>query len=222
MRGAQHSQGDGAALEERLRRASQGSHRKGRATAGSARAPSDLFEVPVGGGTRPDRRPGEQRSRPTAIGAVLGKALSAISRELRRNAHTTAQYRPFHAHNLAATRRRRVRPLKLATRPELDTYVRSKMEQRWSPQQISRALKRAHRNDPTMQLATESIYLAIYRPSAGLLRRPAPSPLGTGRNHRRAHTRQIHAGRRFAQPMLSVHERGLRTDRSVSRGPLGG
>lgn len=154
---------------------------------------------------------------PTAIGAVLGRSPSTISRELRRNAHATGQYRPFHAHSLAATRRRRVRPLKLATRPELDAFVRSKLEQRWSPQQISRALKAAHPNDPTMQLATESIYLAIYRPSAGLLRKPAPSPLRTGREHRRGHTRQIRAGRRFAQPMLSVHERGFDpTDRSVA------
>ena len=128
---------------------------------------------------------------PTAIGAVLGRSPSTISRELRRNEHPTGQYRPFHAHSLAATRRRRVRPLKLAARPTLDAFVRSKLEQRWSPQQISRALKTAHPNDPTMQLATESIYVAIYRPSSGLLRGPAPSPLRTGRDHRRAHTRQI-------------------------------
>ena len=154
---------------------------------------------------------------PTAIGAVLGRSPSTISRELRRNAHTSGQYRPFHAHSLAATRRRRVRPLKLATRPALDAFVRSKLAERWSPQQISRALKTAHPNDPTMQLATESIYLAIYRPSSGLLRKPAPSPLRTGRDHRRAHTRQIRAGRRFAQPMLSVHERGFDpADRSVA------
>lgn len=154
---------------------------------------------------------------PTAIGAVLGRSPSTISRELRRNEHPTGQYRPFHAHSLAATRRRRVRPLKLAARPTLDAFVRSKLEQRWSPQQISRALKTAHPNDPTMQLATESIYVAIYGPSSGLLRGPAPSPLRTGRDHRRAHTRQIRAGRRFAQPMLSVHERGFDpADRTVA------
>ena len=55
-----------------------------------------------------------------------------------------------------------------------------------------------------MQVATESIYLAIYRPGSG---KPDPSPLRTGRNHRRAHSRMIRAGRRFAQPMLSIHGR---------------
>ena len=41
------------------------------------------------------------------------------------------------------------------------------------------------------------------------MRKPAISPLRTGRDHRRGHTRQIRAGRRFAQPMLSVHDRGF-------------
>lgn len=113
-------------------------------------------------------------ARPTAILSLLGLSPSTISRELRRNAHTTGQYRPFHAHSLAATRRRRVRPLKLTVRPGLDAFVQSKLEERWSPQQIIRAPKTAHPNDPTMQLATESIYLAIYRPSSGLLRQYFP------------------------------------------------
>ena len=89
--------------------------------------------------------------------------------------------------------------------------------ERWSPQQISRALRAAHPGDPGMRVATESIYLAIYRPGSGLLRKPDPSPLRTGRDHRRAHTRLIRAGRRFAQPMLSIHDREFEpTDRSVA------
>jgi IS30 family transposase len=64
-------------------------------------------------------------------------------------------------------------------------------------------------------VATETIYQAIYRPGSGIIRKPAPSPLRTGRDRRRGHTRQIRAGRRFAQPMLSVHDRGFEpTDRS--------
>jgi len=67
-----------------------------------------------------------------------------------------------------------------------------------------------------MRLSHESIYLAIYRPGSGLLRKPAPSPLRTGRDHRRAHARRIRAGRRFAQPMLTIHDREFDPlDRSV-------
>jgi IS30 family transposase len=40
-----------------------------------------------------------------------------------------------------------------------------------------------------------------------LLRRPAPSPLRTGRDHRRAHTRFTRRRRRFEEPMLRVHQR---------------
>lgn len=55
------------------------------------------------------------------------------------------------------------------------------------------------------------------RPGSGIIRKPAPSPLRTGRDHRRGHSRQIRAGRRFAQPMLSVHDSGFEpSDRSVA------
>lgn len=83
-------------------------------------------------------------------------------------------------------------------------------------QQISRALRSEYPHDHRMQLATESIYTAIYRPAAGLLTPREPSPLRTGRDHRRGHSRPVRAGRRFAQPMLSIHDRGFDpTDRSV-------
>jgi IS30 family transposase len=152
---------------------------------------------------------------PTAIAKIVGRAPSTISRELRRNLHSSGQYRPFHAHATAASRRRRTRPLKLMTNPVLRSFVVARLRERWSPQQISRALRRAHPEELARRVATETIYQAIYRPATGILRKPAPSPLRTGRDHRRGHTRQIRAGRRFAQPMLSVHQRGFDpTDRS--------
>jgi IS30 family transposase len=154
---------------------------------------------------------------PTAIGQVMGRAPSTISRELRRNLHPSGEYRPFHAHSAAATRRRRVRPLKLAADPVLHSFVLDRLRERWSPQQIVRALRLAHPDDSGRRVATETIYQAVYRPGSGVIRKPAPSPLRTGRDHRRGHSRQIRAGRRFAQPMLSVHDRGFEpTDRSVA------
>ncbi|WP_293785318.1 IS30 family transposase [uncultured Aeromicrobium sp.] len=154
---------------------------------------------------------------PTAIGKLLGRAPSTISRELRRNRHTSGQYRPFHAQALAATRRRRSHPLKLRTDPVLRAYVIERLRQRWSPQQISRALRLAHPDDPARRVATETIYQAIYRPGSQIVRKPSPSPLRTGRDHRRGQTRQVRTRRRFAQPMLSVHERDFDpVDRSVA------
>lgn len=54
-----------------------------------------------------------------AIAAVLGRAPSTISRELRRNSGRTGVYRPFHAQKLARVRRSRVRPGKIAANPVL-------------------------------------------------------------------------------------------------------
>lgn len=158
---------------------------------------------------------------PTAIGREVGRSASTISRELRRNLHPTGQYRPFHAHSAAAVRRRRDRPTKIMANTELFEFVVAKLKLRWSPQQINRALRREFPTDPSMWLATESIYQALYRHQTGLLRRvktvDAVSPLRTARDHRRGHTRVVRAGRRFAQPMLSIHDRGFEpTDRSAA------
>lgn len=103
------------------------------------------------------------------------------------------------------------------TRATVQAYVVERLRERWSPQQISRALRLVHPDDPGRRVATETIYKAINRPGSGILRRAAASPLRTGRDHRRGQTRQIRARRRFAQPMLSVHERGFDPgDRSVA------
>lgn len=153
---------------------------------------------------------------PTAIGQALGRASSTISRELRRNLHVSGQYRPFHAHSAAATRRHRTRPLKLSVDAALRGYVVDRLGERWSPQQIARALKRAHPSDPSARVSAETIYQEIYRLSSGIIRKQDPSPLRTGRDHRRGQSRQVRARRRFAQPMLSVHDRGFDpTDRST-------
>ena len=152
---------------------------------------------------------------PTVIGRALGRSTSTISRELRRNLHGTGQYRPFHAHALAAVRRRRTRARKLDSDPVLRAFVIEKLTTRWSPQQISRAVRRAHPNEPQARAATETIYQAIYSDRTLQPAKPTEPLLRTSRDHRRAHTRQVRAGRRFAQPMLSVHERGFEpTDRS--------
>lgn len=47
-------------LEERHDGAQEGWHGQGRAAAGTTRRPSDLAPVPLGGGTGPDRRHGQQ------------------------------------------------------------------------------------------------------------------------------------------------------------------
>lgn len=46
--------------------------------------------------------------------------------------------------------------------PKLRDFVVDRPALKWSPQQISRALRAEYPDDPGMWLSTESIYLAVY------------------------------------------------------------
>ncbi|WP_260684448.1 IS30 family transposase [Rhodococcus sp. KBS0724] len=147
-----------------------------------------------------------------AIAGRLGRSPSTISRELRRNAVTGNDYRPFEAHRRATARRARRHRRRLEITPELQRVVAELLSQRWSPQQISRHLRARFPDEPRMWLCHESIYRAIYQPGS-LLLRPSPlapqrrSPLRTGRDHRRAQRRGELRRPRFEQPMLTIHQR---------------
>ena len=145
------------------------------------------------------------------IGRRVGRAASTVSRELRRNTGAGG-YGPFDAHRLATARRARDHRCRIDTHDALRSVVAELLGQRWSPQQISRHLRRRYPQDRSMWLCHEGIYKAIYRPGSPLLR-PSPlaplhrSPLRTGRDHRRAQQRQDRRRPRFQQPMLTIHQR---------------
>jgi transposase-like protein len=148
------------------------------------------------------------------IAARLGRAPSTISRELRRKSSGRGGYRPFDAHRQATARRGRDHPRRIDTNDDLRELVAEFLAQRRNPQQITRHLKGRFPDDRSMWLCHESIYQAVYQPGSPLLRpsRVAPqhrSPLRSGRDHRRAHQKVERRRPRFAQPMLSVHERPL-------------
>ena len=145
------------------------------------------------------------------IAERLGRAPSTVSRELRRNA-TEKGYRPFEAHKSATARRVRRHQRRVEANPELRWLVGELLMQRWSPQQVSRHLRRRFPGQPGMQLCHESIYQAVYQPGSPLLRPSelAPhrrSPLRSGRDHRRAHQRGERRRPRFEKPMLTIHDR---------------
>jgi transposase, IS30 family len=146
------------------------------------------------------------------IADQVGRAPSTISRELRRNATGSGAYRPFEAHRRATARRARQHRRRIQTSPELLQLVSELLAQRWSPQQVSRHLRRKFPGEPGMWLCHESIYQAVYLPGSPL-KRPSPlaphhrSPLRTGRDHRRAHQRAERRRPRFEQPMLTVRHR---------------
>ncbi len=138
-----------------------------------------------------------------AIAERTGRSPSTISRELRRNRDPdSGQYRPFTAHKLAVQRRARPRPGKIAADPVLRQFVADRLEKRWSPQQVSRALPGEFPDDPARHVVHETIYQAVYRPELGGLPRELPARvLRTRRRRRRPHRR---AGERRPNGIIAM------------------
>jgi hypothetical protein len=125
-----------------------------------------------------------------AVAAELDRSPATVSRELRRNRDLgSGQYRPFAAQRLAAARRARPGRGKLVRDPVLRHFVAERLEKRWSPEQISRALRGEFPDEPERHLVHETIYQAVYRPELGGLRRDLPKVLRTGRRRRRPRRR---------------------------------
>jgi transposase, IS30 family len=88
--------------------------------------------------------------------------------------------------------RRRARPRqgKIAADPVLRQFVAERLEKRWSPEQVSQALRRAFPGERARHVVPETIYQAVYRPELGGLSRELPARvLRTRRRRRRPHRR---------------------------------
>ena len=193
----------GRELVPRLQDVLQWGRRRLRTRVGPVGCPPDQHPIPLTGRTHRDRRSPPVR---------MDRAPSTIPREPHRNTTEGRSYRPFDAHRLATTRRARHHRRGVDTSARLGLLVASLLDQRWSPQQISRYLHRKFPHDRLMRLCHESIYQLIYQAGSRFLR-PSPlephrrSPLRSGRDHRRAHQRGHRRRPRFQHPMLSIHER---------------
>lgn len=79
-----------------------------------------------------------------SIAAALGRANSTISREILRNGGAE-RYRASHADQAAWDRAHRPKTCKLALHPALASEVADKLQQRWSPLPMERAVGRCRR-----------------------------------------------------------------------------
>lgn len=95
-----------------------------------------------------------------AIAAALGRSPSTISRELRRNALETGRYAAQTADGAYMLRRQRAAVLERDER--LERFVRDRLAEGWSPEQISGWLKSGVERG-LRTLATETVYAFIYR-----------------------------------------------------------
>jgi IS30 family transposase len=123
------------------------------------------------------------------IAPELDRSPSTVSRELRRNADPAGRYRPSAVHRAAVQRRARRRARRIDRDDALRIRVQLLLAKRWSPEQISRTLSVDYADDVSRQLATESIYQAIYDASSGLVRDRTCMPLRTRRRRRKPHRR---------------------------------
>ena len=124
-----------------------------------------------------------------AIAEQTGRRPSTISRELRgTGTRAPAGARPFTAHKLAVRRRARPRAGKIARDEVLRQFVQDRLAERWSPEQISQALRGQFPGDTARHVAHETIYQAVYRPElGGLSRELRARALRSGRRRRRPH-----------------------------------
>ncbi|WP_456152250.1 IS30 family transposase [Glutamicibacter protophormiae] len=141
-----------------------------------------------------------------AIARTMGRAVSTISRELRRN-NSPLGYQPYSAHRQSVARRPRPKPSKLAADGDLRDYVVKKLELGWSPEQISHRIIADHPDQTEMRVCHETIYQAIYVQARGGLKREVEQSLRTGRARRKQHRNPASRTPRFRDPMINISER---------------
>lgn len=158
-----------------------------------------------------------QGSSARAMATVLGRAPSTVARELMRNGHrlkpVSVMGRPRLPYDASQAGRRALRLArkprrrrKLASDAALWRQVRAMLRKRWSPQQVSRTLKRQYPAEPALHVSHETIYTAIYAAPRGALRRELVALLRQHKCTRRP--RGQGADRRGRMHDLpSIHER---------------
>ncbi len=149
-----------------------------------------------------------------AVAGRLGRSPSTVSREVRRNG-CRGVYRALAAQAQAQCRAARPKTARLAGDPVLREWVQGKLEDRWSPEQISAMLVREFPSDAGMRVSHETICQSIYVQGRGALRRELAVCLRTGRALRKP--RRVQGERRGRiRDMVMISERPAEAaDRAV-------
>jgi IS30 family transposase len=155
---------------------------------------------------------GESRG---SIARRLGRSPSTIAREVTRNGEAR-RYRACTADRAAFARARRPKVAKLAACPRLRAVVESKLEVRWSPQQISGWLVGEFPDDPEMRVSHETIYLSLFVQARGALRKELTRFLRSRHTTRRPRGHSVMNGQGQLRATLNIRERPAEAnDRAV-------
>lgn len=148
-----------------------------------------------------------------AIAGEIGKTFQTVYRELARNSKPDGTYQPWWAHNQAVRQRQRPKGHRIHDNAALRAAIATKLELKWSPQQISRHLARTFPHDETMRVCAETIYQALF---AGVLGRQQ-GKLRTGRCRRKRQRRGV-AGPNKIKNMTLIAQRPAHVNARVAPG----
>jgi IS30 family transposase len=143
-----------------------------------------------------------------AIAAELGRSPSTLCREVNANGGRR-RYRALVADRAASRRALRPKRTKLARCHRLRGVVERKLENNWSPEQISSWLADTYPYNPEMQVSHEAIYQSLFVQGKGALRKELHECLRSGRAMRRAkaYTRSAAVGQGKLKNMVMISER---------------
>jgi transposase, IS30 family len=171
-----------------------------------------------------------------AIARALGRAPSTITREARANRAVASRpaavpagrrssprgpvpiwlnYSGSAAQRKAEQRASRAKTSKLAGRPRLRAEVASRLNDKHSPEQISRRLKLDFPDDPEMQVSHETIYRSLYVQGKGELKRELTRCLRTGRALRKPRRRSSERRPRMSDMVMIADRPAEVEDRAM-------
>ena len=142
-----------------------------------------------------------------SIAALLGRAPSTVSREVKRNGGRR-EYRANKAEQAAWDRAHRPKTCKLKANPVLARIVASKLQMEWSPDQIAGWLKSTYADDENYQVSHETIYKSLFIQARGALKKELLQHLRKTRSMRRSrhHTQKTKDHGRITNT-VSIRER---------------
>jgi IS30 family transposase len=153
----------------------------------------------------------EHRRSDSDIAARIGCARSTVWREIARNGGRRT-YRAAIADNQAARLACRPKQGWILDRPEVWVRVQELLlTKKWSPQQISRALRGEHPGETEWCVSHEAIYQAIFVQSKPELRKQLAACLRSGRARRVQHGRASRGGNGIVG-MINISERPPEAD----------
>lgn len=151
-----------------------------------------------------------------AIAKDIGKAASTVCREVQRNGGRNL-YRASEADSRAWDTACRPKRCKLATNARLRSLVARKLQERWSPSQVSGWLRRKFSASSSMNVSHETIYRTLFIQARGALKKELVAYLRSPRTMRRSRYSSLRSkGRGQIKDAISIRERPAEvSDRAV-------